>query len=284
MKPKYTHLPTFLMLCCILTTVCAFIVRPVRSEDVGKASPISNPGHVNTAGDMITGRDGASMVLIPAGEFSMGDVPNDGYSDEQPSHRVYLDAFHIDVYQVTNALYKKFVTDTGHSAPKSWKDSRFNEPDQPVVGVNWDDAVDYAEWAGKRLPTEAEWEKAARGGLIGKRYPWGDEASHNNANYCGISGKDNWPHTSPVGQFAPNGYGLYDIAGNVWEWCADWYDENYYARSPVSNPRGPDSGSYRVLRGGNWAFIPYSIRVSNRDYYPPKHTYYGIGFRCILQN
>jgi iron(II)-dependent oxidoreductase len=128
---------------------------------------------------------------------------------------------------------------TDYEAPSYWNDSKFNAPNHPVVGVSWDDAVAYANWAGKRLPTEAEWEKSARGGLVGKKYPWGDTLTHDDANYSGTGGKDKWEHTSPVGSFASNGYGLYDMAGNVWEWCADWYFNNYYANSLKSNPKGP---------------------------------------------
>ncbi len=197
----------------------------------------------------ITGKDGAKMVLIPAGKFQMGS--KDGKNDEKPIHKVYLDAFYMDVYEVTNAQYKKFMEAMGYKAPTFWNGLHFNKPDQSVVGVSWYDASAYAKWAGKRLPTEAEWEKAARGGLIGKRYTWGDALTHDHANYYGIGGRDVWKYTAPVGSFPPNGYGLYDMTGNVWEWCADWYDEDHYSISPKSNPKGPESGTYKVLRGGS---------------------------------
>jgi len=196
----------------------------------------------------IQGKDGAPMVLIPAGEFQMGS--NDGYSNEKPVHTVYLDAFYLDKYEVTNAQYKKFVQATGHSEPegygygyvkgdyqdgfKPWQDKNFNGDNQPVGCVSWYNAKAYADWAGERLPTEAEWEKSARGGL--------------------------------------DGYGLYDMAGNVWEWCADWCDGNYYANSLKSNPTGPSSGSNRVLRGGS---------VSYRDIGGPVYAFYDVGFRCV---
>jgi sulfatase modifying factor 1 len=213
----------------------------------------------------ITGKDGAPMVLIPAGDFQMGSNDSD---DEKPVHTVYLDAFYIDIYEVTNAQYKKFMDATKYKEPNYWNDSKFNAPNHPVVGVRWNDAVAYTKWAGKRLPTEAEWEKAARGGLVGKKYPWGDNLTHDDANYSGTGGKDKWVNTSPVGSFAPNGYGLYDMAGNVWEWCADWYDSKYYASSPKSNPKGPSSGERAVLRGGSWYFSFDSyLRVADRSYY-----------------
>jgi len=230
--------------------------------------------------DIIIGQDGAPMVLIPAGEFQMGDAFDEGNSDERPVHTVYVDAFYMDVYEVTNAQYKKFMDATGYKAPTDWDDDSFNAPDHPVVGVSWHDAKAYAEWAGKRLPTEAEWEKAARGGLVGKRYPWGDEITHNDANYDDTGGKNQWSNTSPVGGFAPNGYGLYDMAGNVWEWCADWHGSNYYSKSLKLNPTGPKSGSYRVLRGGLWYYNAFTLRVACRNARTSTSTNSNIGFRC----
>ena len=166
------------------------------------------------------------MVLIPAGEFEMGDHFgdhfNEGWDEELPVHTVYLDAFYMDVYEVTNAQYQEFVEATGHRAPEYWNNSDFNAPYQPVVGVTWFDAVAYAEWAGKRLPTEAEWEKATRGGLVGKRYPWGDEAPGiYRANYfAGGNGvADGYEYTAPVGSFAPNGYWLRSEERRVGKEC-----------------------------------------------------------------
>ena len=230
----------------------------------------------------IIGKDGAPMVLIPVGEFEMGS--NDGKDDEKPVHTVYLDAFYIDKYEVINEQYKKFMDATGHKAPGFWNDSKLNDPKQPVMAVDWDDANAYAEWAGKRLPTEAEWEKSARGGLVGKKYPLGDTLTHDDANYFGTGGKARWEYTAPVGSFAPNGYGLYDMAGNVSEWCADWYDESYYTNSPKQNPTGPSSGKWRVLRGGSWydsddAILCVAYR--SYDYYFPTNVYLHVGFRCV---
>ncbi len=227
----------------------------------------------------MVGEDGVPMILIPAGEFQMGS--NNGDDDEKPVHTVYVDAFYMDKYEVTNAQFRKFMDATGCKAPIYWLDSEYNAPDQPVVGVNWYGAVGYAEWAGKRLPTEAEWEKAARGGLSDKKYPWGDSTNHDAANYNGTDGKDYWGKTSPVGSFAPNGYGLYDMAGNVWEWCSDWYDEDYYSNAPKRNPTGPSSGGYRVMRSGSWSGSNgFYLRCANRDDDRPVSTDVVRGFRC----
>ncbi|MBD3184083.1 SUMF1/EgtB/PvdO family nonheme iron enzyme [Candidatus Poribacteria bacterium] len=237
----------------------------------------------NTKVDSVTPkvvRDDSPMVLIPAGEFQMGS--ESGGDDEKPVHIVYLDDFYIDKYEVTNARYKKFLDETDHREPGYWKDPNYNSPDHPVVGISWEDARAFCKWAGKRLPTEAEWEKAARGGLVGKKYPWGDEIDHDKANYYGTGGKDKWEYTSPVGSFPPNEYGLFDMAGNVWEWCADVYDSKYYSVSEKKNPKGPESGVFRVLRGGGW--IPNDVehlRVSYRGALKQTQSHCGFGFRCV---
>jgi len=251
------------------------------------------------------GKDGVVMALIPAGEFQMGSSGNilhadghrEGYRDEKPVHTVHVDAFYMDKYQVTNAQYRRFVQETGHREPdgnawvpekggfrsgfKAWSDESFKGDNQPVVCVSWEDAMAYAKWAGKRLPTEAEWEKAARGGLEGKKYPWGDDITHDNANYEEKDGKDRWKYAAPVGSFAPNGYGLYDMAGNVWEWCLDWYNRDYYADSPERNPKGPDSGNWRVLRGGSWDYHAVGLRCAHRHKFDPETRFSVVGFRCV---
>jgi|GEM_PF-3047543 len=249
----------------------------------------------------LTYEDDTPMVLIPAGEFQMGDVFSEGGTDERPIHTVYVDAFYIDTHEVTNAQYRRFVQATGHRAPegfgyvngewvgfKPWLDENFNGDDQPVVCVSWVDARAYCEWAGKRLPTEAEWEKAARGGLVGRKFPWGNEAPDGTqCNFADGNADDGYQYTSSVGSFAPNGYGLYDMAGNVWEWCSDWYDPAYYSKSPRENPAGPSSGTSRVLRGGSWNLNSYYMRVSFRFPGVPEHSHgvaehscNFVGFRC----
>lgn len=223
---------------------------------------------------VIIGDDGARMVLIPEGEFRMGS--QNGDDDEDTIHTIYLDAFYMDVHEVTNAQYRKFMEATGHEAPALWNDPDFNASDQPVVAVRWDDAVAYCQWAGKRLPTEAEWEKAARGGLVGMNYPWGTDNPQDKANFG-----NKWGRPISVKSFRPNGYGLYDMAGNVWEWCADWYDRNYYAQSPNSNPAGPDSGTTRVIRGGSAGTTVEFLRCANRNSREPSDSAEYIGFRCV---
>jgi iron(II)-dependent oxidoreductase len=221
--------------------------------------------------------DGADIVAVPAGEFWIGSEASDASPSERPRRRVYLDAFRIDKYEVTNALYRRFIEATGRAAPQYWNDSEWNETNQPVVGVNWGDANAYCSWAGKRLPTEAEWEKAARG-TDGRKYPWGEQWDNSRAN----SNESKLGKTVAVGSY-PGGvspYGAHDMAGNVWEWVADWYDANYYQSASSRNPRGPDSGQRRVLRGGSWVSVPRGLRTSGRGLSGPANRDDYIGFRC----
>jgi len=208
------------------------------------------------------------MVLIPGGTFWMGCVPGDSeYSDdEKPRHQVTVDSFQMDTHEVTQAQYERVMGKN----PSSFK----NCSDCPVEQVSWDDARSYCSKVGKRLPTEAEWEYAARGGKDGEvRYgSLGDVAW-----YDGNSEKK----THPVGKKAPNGFGLYDMLGNVWEWCADWYDEGYYAKSPSKDPHGGESGADRVLRGGSWYDKPGFVRASNRNWFSSDFWNDFIGFRCV---
>ncbi len=226
------------------------------------------------------------MALIPAGAFQMGS--ENGNIDEKPIHTVMLDAFYMDVYEVTNARYQECVQAGACSVPSASKsatrDSYYGSSqfaDYPVIYVSWNDAKAYCEWRGARLPTEAEWEKAARGGLEGKLYPWGDEIDCAKANYWGKDGGC-VGDTSAVGIYAPNDYGLYDMAGNVWEWAADWYAEEYYASSPAENPTGPVSGESRALRGGSWNNDGLDVRASLRGGYSPTGRSNSAGFRCAF--
>ena len=275
---------------CVLSVAFCFSVIAVEKGDVAESAPKVYK----------IGKDGAPMVLIPAGEFQMGADPSEiqarvqqykqygakasWFERETSRHTVYVDAFYMDIYEVTNAQYKKFMDATGHGAPNYWDDSNLDAPNQPVVGVSWHDAVAYAKWAGKRLPAEVEWEKAARGGLVGEKYPWGDSEpdgtqcnfADKNTNYGWSNNNvdDGHKYPAPVGSYRANGYGLYDTAGNVWEWCADWYSSR---RKPKSLERYI-IGSPRVLRGGSWGSLARNLRAARRRL--PSYTNYYNGFRC----
>ncbi len=220
------------------------------------------------------------MVLIPGAEYSMGKNSEKGY-DFSPAHSVTVDSFYIDTYEVTNRQYRKFCEATGYKYPEFWETEIFRSgPDflnHPVVGINWWDASKFAEWAGKRLPTEAEWEYAARGGLIDKDFPNGNEWTKKKP-HSKAKGWVNLIHG--VGEFEPNGYGLFDMGGNVWEWVSDRYAEGYYKSSPVKNPKGPPSGGDRVIRGGSWHSGSMCKKVYYRKGIPSSWCDFGVGFRC----
>jgi formylglycine-generating enzyme required for sulfatase activity len=220
------------------------------------------------------------MVQVPAGSFEMGSTAN---SNEQPVHTVNLDGYYLDTYEVTNAQYEAYVTTGGGVASSYANDSRFNVADHPVVGVSWIDAEGYCGWAGLRLPTEAEWEKAARG-TDERTYPWGDETATcdravmlgGGKSGCGTN--TTWPVGSKPAGVSP--YGAQDMAGNVYEWVADWYASDYYGSSPDSNPTGPVTGSYRVLRGGSRNNSTWNLSASIRRTNKPSYRSSYPGFRC----
>ncbi len=215
------------------------------------------------------------LVAVPAGTFVMGSRDSEGDTDEHPQHDVYIDAFRIGKTEVTNAQYQKCV-DAGVCKPNEDYGSVFNGPNQPVVGVSWDDAQAFCKWAGLRLPTEAQWEKAARG-IGGREYPWGNEEPNcKKAQYGNCSGKTLAVGSKPAGA---SPYGALDMAGNAWEWVADWYNGGYYEHSPVRNPTGPTIGKDRVLRGGSWANYPI-FRSAGRFKSLPDFKADYIGFRC----
>jgi formylglycine-generating enzyme len=249
-----------------------------RPADTAHPAPLSNP-------------EIKDMVFIPSGDFSMGSADAEALPDEQPVHRVFLQAYYIDRYEVTNAQYQRFVVSTGRPAPfvdrpwaepYNWKGTAYpaGKGEEPVVLVSWEDAQAYAKWIGKRLPKEAEWEKAARGKLTGKNYPGGDSLEMGQANFDkGFLRKRD---IKPVGSFEPNGFGLYDMSGNVWEWCQDWYAEDYYKKSPGQGPQGPSEGLYRVTRGGSWVNDKNFLRCSQRGKSTPDSRSHLVGFRCAL--
>jgi len=269
---------------------------------------------------IITDDFGITMVLIPAGEFVMGMGAEQAFTDcqkyyepytdiecqqdwpreEEPMHEVYLDVYYIDQYEVTNAAYLECV-EAGICDPPDKRGSHTRESnyygksayaDYPVIYVRWDDADTYCEWRGGRLPTEAEWEKAARG-TDGRAYPWGDYFDGEVVNFCDQECESDWANTefndgyvgtAPVGSY-PGGaspFGAYDMAGNVFEWVSDWYGEDYYANSPADNPQGPNSGEYRVLRGGSENSDAYYVRTVYRMISNPNDTYNDLGFRCAV--
>jgi formylglycine-generating enzyme required for sulfatase activity len=245
----------------------------------------------------------ADMILIPAGPFVMGA---NGQGDfEGPAREVTLRAFRMDATPVTNAQFHRFINATGYRtraevAGSAWghvgDDFRPVEGlnwhaatlpdrgDHPVTYIAWADALAFANWAGKRLPTEAEWEKAARGGRPGALYPWGDSTPDGSqSNFAQTPAFI--PPTTPVKRFAPNEYGLYDMVGNVWQWCADWYQADYYAGGSRVNPTGPEQGQHRVRRGGSWNVIQtFRLRCANRGAVDPGMTVPNLGFRCVTDD
>lgn len=217
------------------------------------------------------------FVRIPGGWFQMGS--DDGAEDERPVHRVWVDAFELAVYPVTCGEYEEFLLATGHERPRDWESFR-SSPDLPVVGVSWLDGEAYCRWRGTpdsplRLPTEAEWERAARGGIEGRRYPWGDEIPA----WIPDDGRGPLDGPWPVTLGEPNAFGLYGIGANIHEWCADWYGSGYYAVSPERNPRGPASGSRRASRGGAWRHAVTISRCAARSRIDPSFRYTDYGFR-----
>ena len=227
---------------------------------------------------------GKEIILIPSGTFDIGD--HSGKDKAAVRRTVLLDSFYMDVHEVTVGQFKQFVDQSGYNYGGNWSEVNKHSlgDDHPMICVNWNDATAYAEWSGKRLPTEAEWEKAARGGLNGKLYVWGDDMKFVNlhANFFGVQGKDQWDETTaPVGSFFSNGFGLYDMAGNAYEWCADWYSKDYYLDAPYKNPLGPNSGERRVLQGGSWTSDTTFLRLANRFDSFPNDRYNNFGFRCV---
>jgi formylglycine-generating enzyme required for sulfatase activity len=220
------------------------------------------------------------MVLIRGAAFDMGKTVEDG-ADYSPAHRVTVDDFYMDRHEVTNAEYKKFCEATGYRYPEFWNMDIFRSgdrfPDHPVVGISWQDAQNYAKWAGKRLPTEAEWEYSARGGLSGKNYPNGDTLERTEEKRPAGS----WTNMIvEVERFKPNGYGLYDMDGNVWEWVHDGFDDEYYRTGPADNPKGPDGKFIKVIRSGSWHSGAMCKRVYYRKGLPSNWVDFAVGFRC----
>jgi formylglycine-generating enzyme required for sulfatase activity len=273
-------------------------VRVGPTMHQARATPVSQTGPA-IKGATFTGRnaqgfneyrweqDGTVMIEIPEGKFWMGSKPGEGEDNERPHHKVLISRFLIDKYPVTNQQYEEFTQASGYKTEAerageetTWRSYySFETERHPVVMVMWDDAQEYCKWAGRRLPTEAEWEKAARG-QDGRLYPWGSaKPDKSRANF---GGEHRGP--TPVGEFASGASpcGILDMAGNVWEWCNDWYAADYYKQSPAENPKGPDSGSSRVLRGGSWGDAPGGLRCAFRGRSEPSCRCGSFGFRCAV--
>jgi formylglycine-generating enzyme required for sulfatase activity len=216
-----------------------------------------------------------TFVQIPAGVFAMGSA--EGQEDEAPVHDVHVDAFDLAVYPITRAEYRGFLEATAHEAPREWLTAPLGGDDRPAVGMSWHDAVAYCAWigGGARLPTEAEWERAARGGREHERFPWGDEIPA----WIPAGGRGPLAGPWPVTLGPPNGFGVCGIAANVHEWCADWHDRQYYAVSPSRNPTGPPNGIRRASRGGSWRHAITISRTAARSKLDPSFRYTDYGFR-----
>jgi sulfatase modifying factor 1 len=223
-------------------------------------------------------KSGMAFVEVPAGKFLMGsDKGPKDWTSERPVHPVRVSAFCMGRYPVTNEEYGRFLAaHPGVRRPEHWNDTKFNHPRQPVVGVDWFEATAFCRWVGGRLPTEAEWEYACRAGTT-TEYAFGDDLTHELANFG-----SKVDATSAVDRYPANPWGLHDMHGNVWEWCADWYDGDYYARSPVQDPTGPEEGGGRVLRGGCWCSPAVDCRSACRYGWLPGNRFRDIGFRVVL--
>jgi len=324
MKGRYELLRhgRYMLPCCLIMALflsaCAEQKSEAKKQEIELATANDMPKRADRE---IIGKDGAKMLLIPAGDFMMGSS-TEGRADEEPVHHVSLDAFYLDKYEVTNKLFQKFVRETSYetTAEKegraaavtsggqwevipgaNWRKPEggetvfeSNREEHPVVSVSWYDAEAYCRWADKRLPTEAEFEYAGRAGTR-TIYWWGDgnPGSKRVANIADESAKrqfpdlpimagydDGYERSAPVGSFDPNPWGLYDMIGNVSEWTADWFAEDYYQSSPERNPTGPFSGKYKVLRGGSWHNGPLGVRAAYRRNSQPGYRYDHFGYRC----
>ncbi len=265
------------------------------SQEIPAETPVTPAAQVQEA-PVTPVSEETNMVLIPAGEFEMG-CDKGGDPMEAPVHKVQVDAFNIDKFEVTNADYKKFIDDGGYqkkelwsnegwawkekskiTAPQYFNESKYNGAEQPVCGISWYEAEAYANWVGKRLPTEAEWEKAAKG-TDGRKFPWGNDYKKGLCN----NKDEGIGKPTKIGKYIEGAspYGLLDMAGNVNEWCLDYFGREYYKSSPGNNPKGPDKGKDKVIRGGGFSYDNYYCRTTRRGAYDPTQRSSSIGLRCV---
>ncbi|MGH7251465.1 MAG: formylglycine-generating enzyme family protein [Nitrospiraceae bacterium] len=284
-----------------LKGVCeAELLRPEAKDTIMKwlaLAPQTHPERARMlallAKTQASKEDPTEWVLVPAGEFEMGAEGGPADPDEAPKHRVFLDAFYIGKYEITNHQYHTFVKSAGHRPPENenpkfsiWRAGAMLDGvgELPVINVSWEDAAAYCKWAGGRLPTETEWEKAARG-TDGRIYPWGNDPVTGNRSNFSIENVTFWDGPATLArkdqyEYGRSPYGAYEMAGNVWEWVQDFYDENYYKNSPAKNPSGPSSGKERVVRGGAWHSDPPHVRSANRYKHEPTDRRVYLGIRC----
>lgn len=266
--------------CCIIVLTIPLVFLTIEYATICHAQldrlRKSTTIEATTASDM-------QMATVPEGEFTMGFDGTQALEDERPSHRPWLDTFAIDLYEVTTAEYAVFLKAVGRPAPWQWETvDPSRHGDRPVIGVDWSDADAYCRWKGKRLPTEAEWEKSARG-TDGRLYPWGNQVPTKDIANFALGARFSYSLVLiPVRSYeqGKSPFGLYQAAGNVYEWVQDWYAANYYEVSPARNPQGPDHGQFRVLRGGSWSDLPKYLLTYGRFKLPPETRNSYTGFRC----
>lgn len=266
LRPWWMTVLTILLFFTLDTNAPAQLDRLRRSKALELQPPAETP-----------------MVVIPAGEFVMGSDGGQALEDERPMHRVWIDRFSMDLHEVATAQYAAFLAETNRPVPAQWNRVDLSQhSDRPVIGVDWSDADAYCRWKGKRLPTEAEWEKSARG-ADGRLYPWGNELPNKElANYA-LGARFSYSQVLMPVQSHEQGkssYGLHHMAGNVGEWVQDWYATSYYEISPERNPQGPESGQFKVLRGGSWSDLPKYLLTYGRFKLPPATRNSYTGFRC----
>lgn len=282
LESKFKLVFLFVVLACAAMPIIAILrgttVTPYEKPMSGTAADVESVEESAPGEEPIP----SEMVAIAAGPFVRG-TENGGF-DERPTRTIHLDEYSIDRFEVTNHQYQQFVVATGHRKPGlpsryAKSGAKVRGVNQPIVYVSWDDAEEYCRWKGKRLPTEAEWEKAMRG-TDGRLWPWGNKEQPDGANWARV--KDGYEVSARVGTFQidKSPYGVMDGAGNVMEWVADWYDETYYKSSPDRNPPSPEYGTYRVLRGGSYTTTGADVRITSRSKMMPDFRDETIGFRC----